>query len=378
MTKLIFALCCLFPLAGAAQNGYTITGRFSTPKAPVKAYLLTVKNDDWQRTDSVLIKDGKFEFKGKINEPAQVIIEVEQKGGSGQRSKTDNLVFWLENSNITLTAVDSIKNAVITGSVTDKEDRELEALITPLTEKIVRLQNEFSSDNHKPVVGKTPAERKNASDSLQSYVAQIRKINLKFIETHTDSFLALYTFNNYILNGHFDPVEANPLFYKFSSRLQASSLGKLVIDRIRSAQKRGLGIKIIDFTQTDLNGKIFDIRSLRGKYVFLDFWASWCYWCRAENPNVLKAYEQLKGRNLEIVSVSFDEKRSSWEGAVKQDKLPWLQVSDLKGMKVRDGLAARLDITAIPQNLLINPDGVIIAVNLRGEDLPVKLAALIK
>ncbi|WP_245735194.1 TlpA disulfide reductase family protein [Pedobacter hartonius] len=352
--------------------GYTITGKFAALNVPAKAYLVTLHDKRWKETDSVVIKNGKFRFTGKVDEPQTAFIAIQRSSG-----KRDDLPFYLENSNITFTAKDSIKNAVVSGSVSDKEDRELSALTTPFTIKITKIQNEFSRDDHKPV-NKTAAEKKNAGDSIQSYVAQIRNIELKFIETHPNSFMALYTFNNFILNGHFNSAEVSPLFYKFSPQLQSSALGKLAIDRIISAERRGLGVKIIDFTQTDFDGKVFNITSLRGKYVLLDFWASWCYWCRAENPNVIKAYQQLKDRNLEIVSVSFDDTRASWEGAVKADKLPWLQVSDLKGMLVRDGLAAKLDITAIPQNLLINPEGVIIAANLRGEDLPAKLAALIK
>ncbi|SEA63643.1 Peroxiredoxin [Pedobacter hartonius] len=371
ITTLSFVTFCL-PLTLMAQMGYTITGKFAALNVPAKAYLVTLHDKRWKETDSVVIKNGKFRFTGKVDEPQTAFIAIQRSSG-----KRDDLPFYLENSNITFTAKDSIKNAVVSGSVSDKEDRELSALTTPFTIKITKIQNEFSRDDHKPV-NKTAAEKKNAGDSIQSYVAQIRNIELKFIETHPNSFMALYTFNNFILNGHFNSAEVSPLFYKFSPQLQSSALGKLAIDRIISAERRGLGVKIIDFTQTDFDGKVFNITSLRGKYVLLDFWASWCYWCRAENPNVIKAYQQLKDRNLEIVSVSFDDTRASWEGAVKADKLPWLQVSDLKGMLVRDGLAAKLDITAIPQNLLINPEGVIIAANLRGEDLPAKLAALIK
>jgi thiol-disulfide isomerase/thioredoxin len=375
MKKLLISISMLLPFVVAAQKSYTITGKLSTLNVPAKAYLVTLQGDQFKETDSVVIKNGRFQFTGKVAQPQSAIIAVKRSSGSGKQ--TDNLSFYLENSKITLTGNDSIKTATVIGSASDREDRELSALITPFTNKIIKLQREFSTD-HGAVSGKTVEERKVASDSLNSYVKQIKNIQLKFVQLHPNSFMGLYTFNTSILGSHFDSAEVKPLFYKFSPELQSSSLGKLALDRILANEKRAVGVKIIDFVQTDIDGKPFNIKSLRGKYVFLDFWASWCYWCRAENPHVLKAYEQLKDRNLEIVSVSFDESKASWENAVKQDKLPWLQVSDLKGMKVRDGLAAMLDIKAIPQNLLINPEGVIIATNLRGEDLPAKLSKLIK
>ena len=373
MKKIILALVCMSPLAGIAQGGYTLTGKFSEINVPAKAYLVTVQNRNWKETDSTIIKGGKFRFTGKIREPQEAIVVIKRSSGR----QPDVLNFVLENSNITFTGKDSIRRAVISGSISNKENRELRALVDPLTTKITALQEKFP-ENHEAVSSKAAEELKIASDSINSYVKQIRKINLTFIESHPNSYIALRTFNDFILIGRFNPAEVSPLYYKFSPRLQSSPLGKLVFDRIIATEKRGLGQKIIDFTQTDLSGKTFNITSLRGKYVFLDFWASWCYWCRAENPNVAKAYEQLKDKNLEIVSVSFDDNRAAWVNAVKEDKLPWLQVSDLKGTHAKDGLATRLDIQAIPQNLLINPEGIIIAANLKGEDLAAKIAALIK
>ncbi|MDN5287874.1 MAG: alkyl hydroperoxide reductase/Thiol specific antioxidant/Mal allergen [Mucilaginibacter sp.] len=377
MKKIILAVVWLFPLAGMAQGAYTISGKMSGLKVPAKAYLVTRQGDEFKDKDSVEIKDGKFRFTGTVEEPQYAIIAIRPKGVPKTRNQRDYIDFFLENSKISIVGADSIKNATVSGSESDTENRELEALITPFTDKIIKLQHEFSRGGKNPA-NKTAEERKVASDSLNSYVKQIKDINLKFVKSHLNSFMGLYTFNFSILDSHFNPAEVKPLFYKFSPQLQSSLLGKLSIDRIISSERRGVGVKIFDFSQTDVNGNIFKIASLRGKYVFVDFWASWCHWCRVENPNVLKAYEQLKDRNLEIVSVSFDESKAAWENAVKQDKLPWLQVSDLKGMKVRDGLAAMLDINAIPQNLLINPEGIIIAANLRGEDLPAKLSALIK
>ncbi len=374
MKKSLISILMLLPFVVAAQKSYTLSGKLSALNVPAKAYLVTLKNGAWKETDSVVIKEGKFQFTGKVDQPQSALIAIKRSAGR----QTDNLSFYLENSKITFTGKDSIKTATVTGSVSDREDRELSAMITPFTKKIMKIQREFSKEDHGVVEGKTVEQRKAASDSLNSYVKQIRNIQLKFVESHLNSYMGLYTFNTSVLGSHFDSAEVKPLFYKFSSQLQSSPLGQLAIDRITANGKRAVGVKILDFSQTDINGNNFDIKSLRGKYVFLDFWASWCYWCRKENPNVLKAYQQLKDRNFEIVSVSFDESKASWENAVKEDKLPWLQVSDLKGMKVRDGLAARLDINAIPQNLLINPEGIIVATNLRGEDLPAKLSALLK
>ncbi|RZJ63815.1 MAG: TlpA family protein disulfide reductase, partial [Flavobacterium sp.] len=148
-------------------------------------------------------------------------------------------------------------------------------------------------------------------------------------------------------------------------------------EKLEIGKRRQTGIAATDFTQNDLNGKPFKLSSLRGKYVLVDFWASWCVPCRAENPNLVKAYQKLKDKNFEIVGVSLDQgSKDAWANAIKQDGLPWIQVSDLNGWK--NEVALMYGINSVPQNLLINPQGIIIGKNLRGEELTEKLFELIK
>ncbi|MNR34251.1 Thiol-disulfide oxidoreductase ResA [compost metagenome] len=118
------------------------------------------------------------------------------------------------------------------------------------------------------------------------------------------------------------------------------------------------------------------LSSFKGKYVLLDFWASWCGPCRAENPHVLKAYNKFKDKNFDILAISLDEKKENWLKAVKDDAMPWTQVSDLLGWK--NQAAGYYAITAIPQNFLIDPNGVIVAKNLRGDRLEKELAKFLE
>lgn len=125
------------------------------------------------------------------------------------------------------------------------------------------------------------------------------------------------------------------------------------------------------FTQNDVDGKPFSLKDFKGKYVLLDFWASWCEPCRWENPNVVAIYKEYHGKGLEIIGVSLDEDKNAWKAAIKKDGLLWTQLSDLKG---NDNEVAKLyNVTALPYNYLINPDGVIIARLLKKDKLWDKL-----
>lgn len=363
-----FLVLLLLPVSLAAQKKYTVSGELPGLKEPGMAYLSYGQGADAFK-DSVEIANGKFQFKGRVAEPVTAFLTVTHRNTPSVRGKTDYLAFFLENSDITVTGADSVRNAELKGSVSEKEKRELDAAISLLTNTIIQLNNQFRG---KP---KDEAYQK-ASDSVTFLVAEIKNIRRRFVESHLNSFMGLYTFNTSILDSKFDPAKEEPLFAGFSPEMKASGLGERTREKIEIARRRQTGIAATDFTQTDLDGKPFTLSSLRGKYVLVDFWASWCVPCRAENPNLVKAYQELKGKNFEVVGISLDGGKEPWVAAVKKDGLPWIHVCDLKGWQ--NAVAVQYGIASVPQNLLIDPKGIIIAKNLRGEDLTEKLRAIIK
>ena len=145
---------------------------------------------------------------------------------------------------------------------------------------------------------------------------------------------------------------------------------------LQSAGLGKIGSVLPEFTQNDVNGKPLKLSSLRGKYVLVDFWASWCGPCRAENPNVLKTYNTFKNKNFTVLGVSLDQDKAKWLEAIKKDGLAWSHVSDLKYWN--NEVAVQFGIQSIPASFLIDPNGVIIGRDLRGDDLVKALTAVIK
>jgi peroxiredoxin len=148
------------------------------------------------------------------------------------------------------------------------------------------------------------------------------------------------------------------------------------ITSTKLAQVGQIGSQALDFIQKDVDGKAVSLSSFKGKYVLVDFWASWCKPCRMENPNVVNAYNQYKNKNFTVLGVSLDQAKPNWLQAIQADNLTWTHVSDLQYWN--NAVAQLYHIQSIPANMLIDPSGKIIARDLRGEDLNRTLSQLLK
>ncbi|KEO74234.1 TlpA disulfide reductase family protein [Anditalea andensis] len=349
------------------KEGFVIEAHIpSLPSSSLAVLSYTQK--DSTLTDTVAVKEGMFTFTGKVSHPIEASINVRHGETYPDKSYLkDTFTFYLDNNDMQISATDSIKNASISGSLLTDQSIAFSKQINPLRQKIQDLswglQGKAYDDAYMATV-----------DTIKATGKQTEELVRKFVEAHPDSYFALTAFTNYELGYNFDPIWAEEEYQKFTDEVRNTPLGQRVYDKILTGKRTSVGEEAMEFSQTTLQGDTFSLNALRGNYVFIDFWASWCVPCRQENPFIVEAYNEFKDRNFEIVGVSVDDKRKNWEFAVEKDKLPWINVSDLKGFK--NEVAKQYGISAVPQNFLLDPDGVIIAKNMRGEELSEKLSEI--
>lgn len=173
-----------------------------------------------------------------------------------------------------------------------------------------------------------------------------------------------------------DYKEMRVLFNKLDKKVQKTNEGKIFDRYLKNLKNVSVGKKAPGITQFDVEGNPYSLQDLKGKYVLVDFWASWCPPCRAENPNLVATYAEFKDKNFEILGVSLDKNLENWKKAIKDDNLTWKHISDLQHWN--NGAATVYGIKAIPQNVLVDPNGIIIARNLHGEALKTKLRQILK
>ncbi|SDK65434.1 Peroxiredoxin [Pedobacter sp. ok626] len=361
MNKLIaIAVAVVLPTLVNAQAKYSITGRIpktNTATAAVMSYPPDDKGGEY-KADTAKIVNGKFEFKGTIRRPQMAELnlivprpaaETGRRNQSNENQGMKNVALFYLDGKIDIT-FDTAGIAAYAGG--GKEQKAWE----------------FYSNE--------AANRSKAQKEPAAGMEFFEVLVSDMVKRYPDSYVSVDLMDLFTQSS-IQPKLVEPMYNALSKRMQQSEkvlAWKPKLDQAKLAVSGN--VTAPDFTLNDTEGKPISLASYRGGYVLVDFWASWCVPCRAENPNVLAAYEKFKDKNFKILGISLDEKKDLWLKAIAEDKLPWKQVCDFKAS--RSEVTKAYNISSIPANVLVDPNGKIVGKDLRGKDLHDRLAELIK
>lgn len=310
------------------------------------------------KIDTTEVVNGQFSFSGKVDEPVPAMVFTPD-----YKVRFD---LYVEKGKITVSGrLDALDSLQISGPPVTNEFAAFNGIIMANRSRVNRLNREA----YKHLEAGDTLEFERLQEEVLKYYNLEFDIRKDYIIDHPESYISaheLFAYSNVKT-----VKEAVALYDRLEEKIRNSSQGEALLERLNLLGRVQVGEPAIQFVQQDQYGKKVSLDSFKGEYVLVEFWASWCGPCRAENPNLLRAYEEYHDKGFSILGVSLDESKEAWVNAIQHDAMPWTQVADLKGWK--NEVAEMYGIRAVPANFLVSPQGEIVALDLRGEVLNKKL-----
>ncbi|QEM09392.1 TlpA disulfide reductase family protein [Mucilaginibacter rubeus] len=349
------------------QSQFSVSGTIKNPGALKAVYLIEADSSGLKIVDSTSLGEGgKFEFKHVALYPNLFKLRVGNTGPQGSEMQGENLYDFIA------------KNGDDIEFETDNNDKKHEYTIkgsddSDKIKEFNRISNLYGDKNAKLFAEYQEKSHGERNDSLLKIYMPIflKNVNesgeavLKFVNDNKNSLAGFYAATT------LDPTKYEAQLINFADEIRGDFKDNPTVQKfiaqMDKAKPISIGHKAPEFAVNGIDGKPIKLSDYKGKYVMIDFWASWCQPCRQENPNVVKQYAAFNSKGFNILGVSLDKDKDPWRKAINDDKLTWAHGSDLNGF---EGPTERLyHIEAIPSNFIIDPQGNIVAKNITGADL---------
>jgi peroxiredoxin len=350
------------------DNEFSIKGEATGVENGKKVFIEIQTETGPLAKDTAVVTDGKFELKGITEGIDLGFIRIE--------NEQINLPIILEEGKIEVTIVkDSLQKSTIGGTENNEKFQKFNTDSRVISEKVAK----FEKDNG-PVMQKAQMSQDTVTINklMKEYNVFQEEMNVyskKFIKENNDAYLSVLLLENFLMRQYLTPEEVKGYFEKLDKKLLETKSAKNIKKALDAMTEIGVGKPAPNFSAPSPDGKVVSLKESLGKVTIIDFWASWCAPCRAENPSVVAMYNELHAQGLNIIGVSLDKDGAKWKEAIAKDKLTWAQVSNLKQWE--DPIAKQYNVQSIPATFILDANGTIVAKDLRGEALKAKVKELL-
>lgn len=372
----VAALCTIVLAQGFAQNGpnegkiANINGRISLSEPIKQVYLRYTMLNRWM-LDSAKVSNGKFVFRVNIPDVSEAAIYVYR----GKLGKREEASLYIEPGNISVQIKGTMSSIQVVGSDAHNEQLALDKILKPYEERKNALRKKIRAATDESSKKQMQAEWDMLDEEINKNVYQAYISGKP--ESPVIAAVLIKTIGSWYNPNSINLERAKQMYNQLSAKVKKRPTVAEFYRRLNGALNTSVGHMAMDFKLNDTAGRSVSLSSLRGKYVLIDFWASWCVPCRANNPHLIKAYNEFKDRDFMVLGVAFDNNNyKAWKNAINTDKLPWINLIDPVWPE-QLSVGVMYNVGSIPQNVLLDPSGKIIAKNIEGEELSGKLAEIL-
>ena len=371
MKKIVFIItsALLFVACNNLKdNEFLISGTANGIENGKKVFIEVQTETGTLAKDTAVVTDGKFELKGITEEIDLGFIRIE--------NEQINLPLILEEGKIEINIVkDSLHKSTLGGTPNNDKFQKFNTESRAISEKVAKFEKDNGPEMQKAQMSNDTVTINKLLKEYKKFQNEMNDYSKKFIKENPDAYLSVLLLENFLMRQYLTPEEIKSYFEGLDKDVKETKSGKKIKTALDSMSAIVIGKPAPNFSAPSPEGKTISLKESLGKVTIIDFWASWCGPCRAENPSVVALYNEFHPQGLNIIGVSLDKDAKKWKEAIAKDGLVWPHVSNLKFWE--DPIAKQYNVQSIPATFILDEKGNIVAKDLRGEELRAKVAALL-